>query len=290
MKNQIKDQNVEAIRLLVRAREDFQSQRIRMDNRIGLKANGESQNVDMRMIKAEDYDIFKELAEGSKDREKYVEKMLKKMLKRFPIYNEYLANIKGVGTISAAHIIASINIHEATTVSKIWQYAGMNPGEVPGKIRIQTENPDTYESKKGKIIKRGKDHVIIQTNELIRGDKMKSPFLCPFNKDIKKALLGVMADVFIKTQNEYAINHYYPEKQRLENSSQMTKEVVAGGKIKEVMWKDAKKNHIHFAAKRKMIKMFLLDLYVAWRGIEGLSVREPYNEEYLGHYSSRKKA
>jgi hypothetical protein len=31
-----------------------------------------------------------------------------------------------------------------------------------------------------------------------------------------------------------------------------------------------------------MIKMFVKDLYVAWRTIEGLEVRKPYQEEYLG--------
>ena len=30
-----------------------------------------------------------------------------------------------------------------------------------------------------------------------------------------------------------------------------------------------------------MIKMFLKDLYIAWRTLEGLEVRKPYEEEYL---------
>ena len=39
--------------------------------------------------------------------------------------------------------------------------------------------------------------------------------------------------------------------------------------------------HIDRMSKRYMIKMFLQDLYVAWRTLEGLSVRKPYAEEYL---------
>jgi len=31
-----------------------------------------------------------------------------------------------------------------------------------------------------------------------------------------------------------------------------------------------------------MVKMFLKDLYVAWRELEGLEIRRPYEEEYLG--------
>jgi hypothetical protein len=46
--------------------------------------------------------------------------------------------------------------------------------------------------------------------------------------------------------------------------------------------------HRHNAALRYMCKMFLTELYVKWRTIEGLSVRAPYAEEYLGrvHHTS----
>ena len=36
------------------------------------------------------------------------------------------------------------------------------------------------------------------------------------------------------------------------------------------------------AARRFMIKHFIQDLYANWRKIQGLSVRKPYEEEYLG--------
>jgi len=66
------------------------------------------------------------------------------MLKRFDIYNEWLLDVKGVGTISAAHIIGEIDIYKAKTVSKIWQYCGLNPSKIRGKKRIQTKKPKTY--------------------------------------------------------------------------------------------------------------------------------------------------
>ena len=57
------------------------------------------------------------------------------------------------------------------------------------------------------------------------------------------------------------------------------------GKIEggEKSWKDETKGHRDNAARRYMIKMFLKDLYVVWRTVEGLPVRAPYQEEYLGH-------
>ena len=36
-------------------------------------------------------------------------------------------------------------------------------------------------------------------------------------------------------------------------------------------------------ARRYMVKIFLNHLYKTWREMEGLTVREPYPIEYLGH-------
>jgi hypothetical protein len=87
---------------------------------------------------------------------------------------------------------------------------------------------------------------------------------------------------FLKCKSVPYSGYYYFDKNRLENSSVIIKEVEKGGKAKEITWKDATPGHRHKAAIRKMIKEFLKDLYVAWRTIEGLPVREPYMVEYLG--------
>jgi len=42
------------------------------------------------------------------------------------------------------------------------------------------------------------------------------------------------------------------------------------------------KGHRHNMAIRYMIKMFLMDLHIAWREIEDLSVSQPYHVEKLG--------
>lgn len=45
--------------------------------------------------------------------------------------------------------------------------------------------------------------------------------------------------------------------------------------------------HIHLAALRKMIKLFLSHLWETWRVAEGLDVRPPYAIEYLKHTTYR---
>ena len=263
--------NREAIRMLVRAREDFQSMRKRMDNRIARKADGTSQKVENmteRLIAPADVATFAGVADAAKRQEGEIEKQMKKVLKRFPIYTEWIEKQKGVGPISAGWILAEIDIEKATTVSKIWQFCGLNPGLIPGKKRV--ENKDGSFS-------------LVPTGKMIRGDRLTPGHVAPFNKRLRTALAGVMASGFIKSQNDYCLRYYYPYKARLEQEVNTVEEIrKAGSKAEDVAWKDAKKAHRDRAAQRYMLKMFLRDLYVAWREIEGLPVRPPYQEEYLG--------
>ena len=145
----------------------------------------------------------------------------------------------------------------------MWQFAGLNPGLVKGKKRVDHED--------GKV-------EFVETGEMIRGDKLTPGHVSPFNQNLRTALVGVLADGFIKQQNYYCMEFYYPYKARLEQEENTVLHVG-----KEKQWKDVNKGHRDRAAKRYMIKMFLKDLYVAWRTIEGLPVRPSYQEEYLGH-------
>ncbi len=266
-----KEQDRQTVRMLVRAREDFQSMRKSMDNRIGRKADGEDQDLqeaDKRVININDMDMFRGIADAADQQEDAIEKQLKKVLKRFPIWTEWLSKVKGVGTIAGGWIIGEYDIERATTVSKMWQFTGLNPGMVPGKKRVEDAD--------------GKAHYEL-TGQMVRGDKLTPGHVAPFNKKLRVALLGVMCDGFIKAQNSYAMEYYYPMKARLEQSDNTVLEVTKAGKpAKEIEWKEAKKAHRHRAAMRYMLKMFLRDLYNEWRKIEGLPIRAPYAEEYLG--------
>jgi hypothetical protein len=249
----ITDTHRTAIRTLVRAREDFQDMRKRMDNRIGRKADGTAQDVEEREFQAEDVENFQSIADSARAQERYIEKMLRDRLRQFKLYSDFLSQVKGVGDVSAGWIIAEYNIREATTVSKLWQFTGLNPEYVRGKKRVEN-NDGTFS--------------LVTTDEMIRGDRLTPGFVAPFNKRLRTAMVGVLADGFIKAQSPYALNYYYPYKHRLAN---------------EEGWSSESPGHRDRAAKRYMIKMFLKDLYVAWRTLEGLPVRKPYQEEYLGH-------
>ena len=265
-------EDVNAVKMLVRAREDFQGMRKRMDNRIGRKANGEKQKVQERVMRFDDLETFKAIADNAKEQENFIQKKLKKVLKRFNIYNEWLVDVKGIGEIASGWIIGEYDIHKATTVSKLWQFTGLNPGMVRGIKRIKKEK---YKESNGEIIGEMFDDVFVRTNKMVRGDKLTEGFVAPFNKNLRRAMVGVMADGFIKQQNSYALEYYYPYKMRLEQEEN----AIVG---EDKKWCEVSKGRRDRAAKRYMVKMFLKDLYVIWRQLEGLPVRAPYMEEYLG--------
>jgi len=283
----MKTDDQRALRMYVRAREDFQAMRKRMDNRLGVKADGKAQNIqdDKRWCSLEDIANFSEISKQANAQETAVEKMLKKMLKRFPIWNEWLKDVKGVGEVSGGWLLGEFDIEKATAVSKMWQYAGLNPGLVKGKKRIAKK---LYKPEMGDIvsemknIRSGDTDYIIVTDVLVRGDKATEGFVLPYNKNLKTFLLGVLATGFIKQKSSYALEFYYPYKARLENESSIVENKGKARKDDGKAWKDVSLGHRDNAAKRYMMKMFLKDLYVAWRTVENLPVRAPYAEEYLG--------
>lgn len=97
---------------------------------------------------------------------------------------------------------------------------------------------------------------------------------CCFNQFLRAKLCGVLGSSFLKCNSPYRA-YYDDMKHRLESADWGTASAHPTDP------KRPKAGHQHKAATRYMIKMFLKDLYVAWRTLEGLPVREPYQEEYL---------
>ena len=257
-----------SIRTVTRAFYDTQEERKRLDGLLGMKKDGDIK----KNIPERDQALLMPIFE----RRKFVmafEDSLMKVLRRYvheqPLWLQFLKNVKGCGETMAAVLMSEINIERAETVSRIWQFAGLNPGQVRGKTA------------KGK----GSERIVTTTETLIRGDKKTKGFLCPFNGFLKAKMVGVLASCFLKAQAPYALEYYYPYKQRLES---MDWGMASKNPVDKAR---PKAGHQDAAAKRYMIKMFIKDLYVAWRTLAGLSVRELYSEEFLGkkHQEKAKK-
>lgn len=246
--------STDTIRKLVRIKYDYQEMRIRTSNRLALKKDDSAQNREEPALPTEDLIELVDIKDLTKDLETKIDRNIAKYLKGNDIYEGFLKGVKGIGPVMAGVLLSEIDLEKATTVSKIWQYAGLNPCMVRGKKKVG-------------------DKVEI-TDTMVRGDRKTAGFMIPYNQFLKTKLMGVLADSFIKSRSPYT-EHYYNMKQRLEQSS---KEYKEGKK-----WSEESKKHRDMAAKRYMIKMFLADYYACGRAILGLEVRPPYQEEYLGH-------
>lgn len=173
-------------------------------------------------------------------------KTIEKAVKQFPIWQHFLKNVKGCGPIMAAVIISELDPHKARHVSSFWKYAGLDVVDGEGRSRKKNHLVDIeYVNKDGELATR------------------KS---ITFNPFLKTKLIGVLGPSFLKSKSPYS-DIFYNYRNRLENHP-VHKEKTAG--------------HRKNMAIRYMIKMFLKDLWVAWRTLEGLPVTPDYAEAKLG--------
>jgi uncharacterized membrane protein len=287
---QDRDKDRAMLRLLARTRESFLREKTAIGNRLGVKADGAEQNIPLRdSIKQIDQDALRTIWEATTEIEKKIEKSMLVILERFPFWCEWLSKVKGIGPNLGAWIIGEFDIEKASTVSKMWRFSGMCSGLVPGDKSIPKSK---YKQSDGEIVgtlppkKDGEERYRVRTDELIRADKKTPGFLCPYNGALRVVLLGRGAASFLRCDNKYVTEIYRPRKAR-HAASEATVLHRTKGHEKDTAWKDVSKMHADQDAKRVMMKAFLKDVYQNWRTIEGLPVRAPYAEEYLGKNHQR---
>lgn len=181
---------------------------------------------------------------------KETEKSIKNIVEQLPIWTEYYTNEPGIGYLTIGYLEAKVDLEKATSnglvvISKVWRHCGYGNSQdkFPGK-----------------------------------GNYRK------FDKGLKSQLYTTGLSL-MKSRN--IIGHKYGafydnRRNRTSNSQQLVKEYQKGGGIKEVMWKDAQKQHQMDDAIRIMIKEVLKDYVIVRAQLEGRCVRDPYSEEYLG--------
>lgn len=168
-------------------------------------------------------------------------------LKAFPIYNEFLEGVRGVGPAMAAVVISELDPHRANRISGFWKYAGL----------------DVAEDGAGRS--RKKEH-LIEVEYIDKDGNPAKKMSITFNPFLKTKLVGVLGSSFLRSKGGYA-DVYNGYKFRLENHP---------------AHKDKTKLHRHNMAVRYAVKIFLQDLWLKWRELEGLEITAPYAEAKLG--------
>ena len=184
------------------------------------------------------------------EQEKTHFRRLGNILKDYPIYNNFLAGVVGVGPAMAGVIISEIDITKAEYPSSVHKYAGLDvAGDGQGRSRKKEHLEESqYTDKNGEL----------QTKKGIT-----------FNPFLKTKLVGVLGSSFVKqSPDKCKYRKVYDDyKHRIENME---------------AHKEKSKGHRHNMAVRYMIKIFLIDLYNEWRSLEGLPVAPTYSEAKLG--------
>ena len=187
-------------------------------------------------------DIYEELVTT----ETHQFKAIEKLLSQFSIWNDFLANVSGVGPAMGGIIISEIDIAVARYPSSLWKYAGLDVANGKGRTRH-------------------KEHLIKREYTAADGTTQERDSIT-YNPLLKTKLIGVLGPSFLRAgDNKYSLI-YRGYKNRLENHS---------------VHKEKTKGHRHNMAIRYMVKRFLVDLYVWWRAAEGLPVAEEYSESKL---------
>ena len=174
-------------------------------------------------------------------------KVLDGVLRKFPIYREYLEKVKGIGPAMGGVIISEIDITKAKYASSLWAYAGL----------------DVADNGEGRS--RKKAH-LIDVEYINKEGKPDTKQGITFNPFLKTKLTGVLGGSFNIHNPQYK-SIYDNYKNRL---------------INHPIHSTKTPKHLHKMANRYMIKLFLVDLYKAWRTLEGLPVSTPYAEGKLG--------
>lgn len=223
----------------------YDVQKVRKSSFNRLREVGEVEGIDP--------DLLKKL-------ERQIRNRVLAKVSKFPIYEEYLSKIKGVGPLISGFLLSYFDPHKAHHVSGFWKFAGLH---VEGGFAVKRE-------KKKKL---------------------------GFNPKMR-AFCWRLADSLLK-QNTPIYRQIYDERKRKEEAKLnfpidhpencphyekcVGKLKATAKRIGRKMKKPPCKKHIHRRACRYMVKVFLQDLWIKWREMEGLPVSEPYAVAILEH-------
>jgi len=259
------------IRSLVEIYYDFQDQRIITNNRIGMnvKRNGFTE------AQLDQYGVL-EIMKNAEKFEKDVKKRLTEQVKQFEIWKKYLDKIQGVGPIISAGLLAYIgDIKRFDNISKLWQMAGFGMNSYCKKCKgftyeeVLFSKMGTKKKTKAKRLKAMKicDQCNDPTDPVIQ--RRQIGYMSNWNDKFKVLCWKIGQSMVKQKASKSGYRKLYDQikkQERLKNP----KRIVRKGKI---MFNDG---HIHNRALRKVIKIFLANLWMEWRSMEGLPVTKPY--------------
>ncbi len=261
------------LRTLVDIFYDFQDQRIQTQLRIGASKREHS-------LSEEDLSIYgiTTIFENAQVFEKDIEKIIKKQLKNYALYNQYLEKITGIGSMLGAGLIAYVDdIEKFKHVSSLWQYAGYGMNRYCEICKKPTSIKVKYDT--GTIVKKlhpFEECPICQNKTISIVQKRMSGYQSNWN-DRLKVLAWKAGTSFVKQKDTNSKYRKLYDKIKKAEKRKHPKKIV---KKSKTLYNDG---HIHNRAMRKVVKIFLAHFWQTWRRQEGLEATDPYAKQLLGH-------
>lgn len=196
-------------------------------------------------------------------------KMISSVLNQFPIYTSYLSRICGVGPTMSAVIISELDPRDDYIGPDGRICAADAPGAVKRRRYVSSffryAGLDVAEDGRGRS--RRAEH-LIDVTYIAKDGTTKTKKSLVGNPWLKSKLVGVLSGVLM-IHNRYYKAIYNGYKHRLETDPARQNDE----------WNTGRR---HRAAIRYMVKIFLKELYLEWRRIEGLEIYPSYAEAKLG--------
>lgn len=189
-------------------------------------------------------------------------------LEEIPIYQNYLGNVVGVGPAMAGVLIAYLDPKRARHISSFWAYAGLDVANGSGRSR--------------------REEHLVEREYTDRNGDIKTRLGVTYNPFLKTKLMGVLGPSFLRSKSPQWRPVYDGYKHRIE-SDPLREKITVGQWKKRYKAKDPDirklwtPGRIHTSSTRYMVKMFLGELWVKWRTIEGLPVTDTYAVRKLGY-------
>lgn len=263
---------------------DIQDLRIRTESRF------ENLKRDYKVPANLQTEIDTALGVEYRDTEEWLKKQILEELKSYPVWTNWMKNIKGIGPCLAGGLIAWLgDISRFNTISAVFRYCGI------GMITRCTTCEKRMESdSKAWISRRANQRVDFlnrikkltakrKKTELAKWEKKYEAYLCKckgvhgshevIQKRTKgeesdwsarlKTLCWKVSSSFIKSKGGY--RQYYDKiKARIARENPTFS-----------------KGHIDNRARRKTVKLFISHLFIRWNELEGRTYRSPYAVEKL---------
>ena len=183
-----------------------------------------------------------------KDAEDGLGKVVASEVHAHPMWAAFFEHIKGCGPLMSAVCLAYLDPYKARHASSFWAYCGLDV---------------KWDEERQEMRGNGKWYTEMRTYINRDGEEAERKSLT-YNPFVKTKLVEVMVGSFLKAGD----NHY----SRIYRDFRNRRSEKGDSPIQQ-----------HRRASRYCAKMFLKDMWVVWRELEGLPVSEPYEVAKLGH-------